>query len=112
MKYLVIVRYYRYEDEFYCREIIKEGTMSTVNTAFIAGLTPKATFQTMVLLAALKLIFLGAPFGVCVRSVPAVIMLMCIFIWFGHTFKAIKMTLCFQHSTCVHALGVYRILGC
>ncbi|PNF17452.1 hypothetical protein B7P43_G00359 [Cryptotermes secundus] len=91
MNHLVIIRYYRPGDELFCREIIKEGTMSTVNTAFIAGLTREITFQTMVLMAALMFIFLGVPFSVCVWSVPAVIILMYLFIWFGHTFKAIEM---------------------
>jgi hypothetical protein len=38
--------------------------MSTVNTAFIAGLTPEVTFQTMVLVGALMVIFLGVRFSV------------------------------------------------
>jgi hypothetical protein len=92
MNHLVIIRYYRPGDELFCREIIKEGTMLTVNTACIAGLTREVTFQTMVLIAALMFIFLGVPFSVCIWSVPAVIILMYIVIWFGHTFKAIEIT--------------------
>jgi GNAT superfamily N-acetyltransferase len=66
--------------------------MSTVNAAFIAGLTREITFQTMILTAAMMFIFLGVPFSVCFCSVPAVIILMYVFIWLGHTFKALEMT--------------------
>jgi hypothetical protein len=38
-------------------EIIKEGTMSTVNTAFIAGPNQGFTFQTIVLIVVLLFIF-------------------------------------------------------
>lgn len=55
--------------------------MSTVNTAFFAGLTQEVTFQMTVLMEALMFTFLGVPFSVCVWSVPAVIILMYIFIW-------------------------------
>jgi GNAT superfamily N-acetyltransferase len=92
MNHLVIIRYYKPGDELFCREIIKEGTMSTVNAAFIAGLTREITFQTMVLSSALMFIFLGVPFSVCFWSIPVVIILMYAFIWLGHTFKALEMT--------------------
>jgi hypothetical protein len=59
MNHLVIIRYYRPGDELFCRETIKEGTLLTVNTAFIAGLTREVTFQTMVLIAALMFIWGG-----------------------------------------------------
>jgi hypothetical protein len=57
MNHLVIIRHYRHSDDIFCREIIKEGTISTVNKAFIAGLTQEVTFRTMFLIVALKLIF-------------------------------------------------------
>jgi hypothetical protein len=44
MNPLVIIRYYRPGDELFCPEIIKDGTMSTVNAAFIAELTRDITF--------------------------------------------------------------------
>ncbi|XP_069690206.1 N-acetyltransferase family 8 member 3-like [Periplaneta americana] len=92
MNHLVVIRYYKPGDELLCREIIREGTMSTVNTAFIAGLTREITFQTMILTSAMMFIFLGVPFGVCFWSIPAVIVLMYVFIWLGHTYKALEMT--------------------
>jgi GNAT superfamily N-acetyltransferase len=92
MNMLVIVRYYKPGDELFCREIVKEGTMSSVNAAFIAGLTREITFQTMILTSALLFIFLGVPLSICFCSIPAVIILMYVFIWLGHTFKALEMT--------------------
>jgi GNAT superfamily N-acetyltransferase len=92
MNHLVVIRYYKPGDELFCREIVKEGTMSTVNAAFVAGLTREITFQTMVLTSALMFIFMGVPFSVCFWSVPVVIILMYLFIWLGHSFKALEMT--------------------
>ncbi|KDR18719.1 probable N-acetyltransferase CML3 [Zootermopsis nevadensis] len=92
MYHLIIIRYYKPGDELFCREIVKDGTMSTVNAAFIAGLTREITFQTMILTSAILFIFLGVPFSVCFCSIPAVIILMYVFIWLGHTFKALEMT--------------------
>jgi Predicted acetyltransferase len=88
----VVIRDYRPGDDIFCREIIKEGTMSTVNTAFFAGLTREITFQTMIFTSAVMFIFFGFPFSVCFGSIPVVIILMYIFIWMGHTYKALEMT--------------------
>jgi hypothetical protein len=39
MNHLVVIRYYKPGDELFCREIVKEGTLSTVNESFVSGLT-------------------------------------------------------------------------
>ncbi|KAJ9599166.1 hypothetical protein L9F63_010343 [Diploptera punctata] len=92
MNQFIIIRDYRPGDELFCREIIKEGTMSTVNTAFFTGLTREITLQIMIFASAIMFIFFGFPFSVCLGSIPAVIILMYIFIWLGHTYKALEMT--------------------
>ncbi|PSN53882.1 hypothetical protein C0J52_02412 [Blattella germanica] len=92
MNHLILIRDYRPGDELFCQEIIREGIMSTVNTAFVAGLTREITLQTMVFTSAVMFIFFGFPFSICFGSIPAVIILMYLFIWLGHTYKALEMS--------------------
>lgn len=65
--------------------------MSTVTTAFIAGLTRELTFQAMVLTSAVMFIFMGVPLSVCLGAIPVVIVAMYVFIYLAHTFKALEM---------------------
>jgi len=88
MSAFVVIRHYKSCDEQVCKEIIKTGVMSIVNAAFIAGLTTEVHFQVMVLASAVMYIFLNVPFGVCLASVPAVIILMYILIYTTHVVKA------------------------
>lgn len=91
MDHVIVIRDYRPGDELQCKEILREGTMSTVNTAFIAGLTREITFQAMVLTSAVMFIFMGVPLSVCLGSIPVVIAAMYIIIYLAHTFKALEM---------------------
>lgn len=79
-------------DQNACKKIVKEGTMSTVNAAFLAGLTREITFQSMILLAALMYIFFQVPFQITIMSIPMVIVLMYVLIYLGHLFKAYELT--------------------
>ncbi|XP_039278022.1 N-acetyltransferase family 8 member 3-like [Nilaparvata lugens] len=92
MDTFVVIRDYKPGDENMCYEIVKEGTMSTVNTAFINGLTREITFQSMVLSSALLFIFFGLPFGFCLASIPGVVVFMYFCIYSGHKFKALQIT--------------------
>ncbi|XP_018910664.2 N-acetyltransferase family 8 member 3 [Bemisia tabaci] len=91
MKSYIVIRDYQPGDELQCQEVVKEGTMSTVNAAFFAGLTREITFELMVLMSALMFIFFGFPFSVCFASIPVVIALMYCCIYAGHSFKAMEM---------------------
>ncbi|XP_054278055.1 uncharacterized protein LOC128996653 [Macrosteles quadrilineatus] len=88
--HLIVIRYYKPGDEFQCREIVKEGAMSTVNNAFFSLI--EVTFQLMVLSTAVMFIFFGLPFTLCLCSIPAVIIFMYFCVWAGHTFKALELT--------------------
>lgn len=92
MERYIIIRDYKPGDESQCYEIVKEGTMSTVNAAFIAGLSREITFQVMVLASAVMFIFLGIPIGFCLGSIPGVIVFMYICVWCGHKYKAVEMS--------------------
>lgn len=91
MDHVIVIRDYRPGDELQCKDILREGTMSTVNTAFFAGLTREITFQAMVLTSAVMFIFMGVPLSVCLGAIPVVIVAMYIIIYLGHTFKAQEM---------------------
>ncbi|XP_067005240.2 N-acetyltransferase family 8 member 3 [Anabrus simplex] len=91
MNHMVVIRYYKPGDELSCQEVVKQGTMSTVNAAFIAGLTREITFQIMILASALMFIFLGVPFTICFSTIPVVIVLMYVFIWMGHMYRVMEM---------------------
>lgn len=91
MDHVIVIRDYRPGDELYCKEILREGTMSTVNTAFVAGLTREITFQAMVVTSAVMFIFMGVPLSVCLGSIPVVIVLMYIIIYLAHAVKTLEM---------------------
>ena len=88
----VIIRPFLPGDQNACKQLIKEGTMSTVNASFLAGLTREITFQAMILLSALMYIFIQVPFQITILSIPLVIVFMYIFIYLGHLFKALELT--------------------
>lgn len=92
MEPFILIRDYKPGDELQCYEVVKEGTMATVNSAFIAGLTRELTFQLMVLLSALMFIFFGIPFGFCLGSIPGVIVFMYFCVWSAHKFKVVEMS--------------------
>ncbi|KAG8233681.1 hypothetical protein J437_LFUL014123 [Ladona fulva] len=88
----VVIRDYRPGDEAQCKELVREATMSTVNSSFITGLTQEITFQGIVVCAAVMFIFMGLPLTYCLAAIPVVVFLMYVFIWLGHTMKAIELT--------------------
>lgn len=90
MDHVIVVRDYRPGDELQCKEILREGTMSTVNTAFFAGLTREITFQAMVVTSAVMFIFMGVPLSVCLGSIPVVIVAMYVIVYLAHTFKTLE----------------------
>lgn len=90
MDYYIVIRDYKPADDVQCSQVVWEGTMSTVNTAFIAGLMREITFQMMILLSAVMFIFFGFPFSLCLCSIPGVIMLIYFFVWCAHTLKALE----------------------
>lgn len=75
MSHIIVIRSYKPSDELKCREIAKEGIMSTINTAFFGNVFKEITFELMILFAALMFIFFGVPFTVCVLVIPIVIIL-------------------------------------
>lgn len=91
MDHVIVIRDYRPGDELQCKEIVREGTMSTVNTAFIAGLTREITFQAMVVTSAVMFIFMGVPLSICLGSIPVVIVAMYVIIYLAHTLKTMEM---------------------
>ncbi|KAF4533190.1 hypothetical protein B566_EDAN001732 [Ephemera danica] len=88
---VVVLRDYHPGDEIQCQDIIREATMSTVNVAFISGLTREFTFQLMVLVAAVMYIFIGIPLKFCLYVIPGVIIFIYICIWAAHSFKALEL---------------------
>ncbi|GLH09661.1 hypothetical protein R5R35_013523 [Gryllus longicercus] len=91
MSGFIVIRDYKPGDERNCQEVIRESTMSTVNTAFFSGLTREITFQVIILTSALMFIFLGVPFNICFGSIPVVIALMYVCVWLSHVFKAVQL---------------------
>ncbi|XP_049947347.1 probable N-acetyltransferase camello [Schistocerca serialis cubense] len=89
----VVIRYYQPGDQLQCQEIVKEGIMSTVNTAFFAGLLREITFQSIILVSALLFIFVGVPFRICFLTVPAsVIFIVYGGIYFAHVMRAMEVS--------------------
>lgn len=90
LTHFVVIRDYKPGDEMQCRDIVKEGTMATVNSAFFS--TIEVTFQVMVLTTAVMFIFFGLPFTFCLCAIPGVISFMYVCVWSGHLFKGLEMT--------------------
>lgn len=90
MDYFIVIRDYKPVDELQCSQVIWEGTMSTVNTAFVVGLMREITFQMMILFSAVMFIFFGFPLSLCLCSIPGVIILIYFFVWCAHIFNALE----------------------
>ncbi|XP_015601415.1 uncharacterized protein LOC107270690 [Cephus cinctus] len=90
MSHIVVIRSYKPGDEIYCREIIKDGVMSSMHTAFFGNVFKEITFQLMILFAAIMFIFFGIPFTVCLLVIPVVIILTYIGTFMAHTTKAME----------------------
>lgn len=87
MSHIVVIRPYKPGDELNCRSIIKEGIMSTLNSAFFGNLFKEVTFQIMILFAAISFIFFGMPLTICLLVIPAVIVLTYIGTYVSYTAK-------------------------
>lgn len=87
MSHIVVIRQYKPGDELNCRSIIKDGIMSTLNSAFFGNLLKEVTFQVMILFAAISFIFFGMPLTVCLLVIPGVIVLTYIVTYVSYTAK-------------------------
>ncbi|XP_012524519.1 N-acetyltransferase family 8 member 3-like [Monomorium pharaonis] len=76
MNHIVIVRAFKPGDETGCKELIRDGVMSSLNATFRGMLLKEITFQLIILLAAIMFIFFGMPLTVCLLGIPAVVALM------------------------------------
>ena len=90
MSHIVVIRIYKPGDEIHCREMIKDGVMSSMNAAFFGNLLKEFTFQLMILFAAIMFIFFGLPFSICLSVIPVVIILMYFGTYIGYTTKAME----------------------
>jgi hypothetical protein len=83
MTHLEIIRERRYGDELFCREIIEKGTVSTVITAFIGGLTREVTSEWMILIKCVMFLFLWRTMYYSIRewAARAAIVLRYIFLY-------------------------------
>ncbi|XP_066582894.1 N-acetyltransferase 8-like isoform X2 [Prorops nasuta] len=70
---LIVIRSYKSGDETTCKELLRDGIMSSLNTTFIGLLLKEMTFQIMILFAAILFIFFGIPFTICLSVIPVVI---------------------------------------
>ncbi|KAJ8688041.1 hypothetical protein QAD02_023836 [Eretmocerus hayati] len=75
MSHIVVIRPYKPGDEFNCRDLIKDGVLSSRNNAFMGNLLKEVTFQVMILSAAVMFIFFGMPLTVCLAVLPMVVFL-------------------------------------
>ncbi|XP_063988262.1 N-acetyltransferase family 8 member 3-like [Diachasmimorpha longicaudata] len=75
MSHVVVIRGYKPGDELHCRDMIKDVIMASFTTAFIANLLKEATFQLMLLCAAIMFIFFGLPLSVCLLVIPIVVVI-------------------------------------
>jgi hypothetical protein len=90
MSHIVVIRAYKQGDELNCHEIIKDGVISSLNSAFIGNLLKEITFQVMILLAAVMFIFFGMPFTVCLLVIPIVVILTYIGTYVVFTSKVVE----------------------
>ncbi|CAK9818854.1 hypothetical protein ANTPLA_LOCUS9976 [Anthophora plagiata] len=90
MSHIVVIRSYKPGDEINCKELIKAGIMSSLNTTFFGIVFKELTFQLMILFAAIMFIFFGLPLTVCVLVIPLVIFLVYVGTYIGFTAKAME----------------------
>lgn len=90
MSHIIVIRSYKPGDELNCRNIIKEGVMSSMNAAFLGNVVKEFTFQMMILVAAVLFIFFGLPFLICFTAIPAVIFFTYLASFIAHTTKVME----------------------
>ena len=92
MSHIIVVRGYRPTDELSCREMMKDGVMTSVHTAFFANLFKEVTFQFMILGAAIMFIFFGMPLTICLLVIPMVILITYMATYLAFTAKSLEIT--------------------
>lgn len=90
MSHIIVTRSYRPGDEISCKELIKAGVMSSLNSTFFGIVFKELTFQMMILFAAIMFIFFGLPLTVCLLVVPLVIFFVYVGTYIGFTTKAME----------------------
>lgn len=90
MSHIIVIRSYKPGDEINCKELIKAGVMSSLNSTYFGIVLKELTFQMMILFAAIMFIFFGLPLTVCLLVVPLVICLVYVATYIGFTAKAME----------------------
>lgn len=75
MAHTIVIRCYKPGDEFYCKELLKDSVMSSMNATFVGTLFKEIIFQVVILLSAVMFIFFGLPITVCALVIPGVVVL-------------------------------------
>ncbi|XP_043513395.1 N-acetyltransferase family 8 member 3-like [Frieseomelitta varia] len=92
MSYIVVIRSYKPGDEINCKELVKAGIMSSLNSTFFGIVFKELTFQLMILFAAIMFIFFGLPLTVCVLVIPLVIFLVYVGTYIAFTAKTMEVS--------------------
>ncbi|KAK2576262.1 hypothetical protein KPH14_005628 [Odynerus spinipes] len=90
MAHIIVIRCYKPGDELYCKEILKNSVMSSMNATFLGILFKEIFFQVVILLSAIMFIFFGLPLTVCSLVIPAVAILVYIGTYLEFLTKAME----------------------
>ncbi|XP_001122051.1 N-acetyltransferase family 8 member 3 [Apis mellifera] len=90
MSHIIVIRSYKPGDEINCKELVKAGVMSSLNSTFFGIVLKELTFQLMILFAAIMFIFFGLPLTVCLLVIPLVIFFVYVGTYIGFTAKAME----------------------
>ncbi|XP_033323565.2 uncharacterized protein LOC117218930 isoform X1 [Megalopta genalis] len=92
MDHIIVIRGYRPGDEINCKELMKSGVMSSLNSTYFGIVFKELTFQMMILFAAIMFIFFGLPLTICILVVPLVIFFVYVGTYIGFTTKAMEVS--------------------
>ncbi|XP_067213871.1 N-acetyltransferase family 8 member 3-like [Linepithema humile] len=87
MSHIIIVRAFKPGDVISCKELLRDGVMSSLSATFWGMLLKESIFQLMLLFCAMAFIFLGMPFTVCFLIVPMAIILVYVGTYISFTAK-------------------------
>ncbi|XP_031847269.2 N-acetyltransferase family 8 member 3 [Nomia melanderi] len=90
MSHIIVIRSYKPGDEINCKELIKSGVMSSLNSTFFGIVFKELTFQMMILFAAIMFIFFGLPLTICFLVIPLVVFLVYVGTYIGFTTKTME----------------------
>lgn len=90
MACIIVIRCYKPGDEFYCKELLKNSVMSSMNAAFFGTLFKEIVFQVVILLSAIMFIFFGLPLTVCTLVIPVVVLLVYIGTYLEFVMRAME----------------------